>query len=35
MTNVDYKRAVDLRKKPFKEQVAQFAARILGVPQAA
>lgn len=34
MTNVDYKRAVDLRKKPFKEQFAQLAAKILGVPHA-
>ncbi len=34
MTNVDYKRAVDLRKKPLKEHLASFAARILGVQYA-
>jgi len=34
MTNVDYKKAVDLRKKPLKEQFANFAARILGVQYA-
>ncbi len=31
MTNVDYKKAVDLRKKPLKEHLALFAARLLGV----
>ena len=33
MTNRDYKKAVDLRKKPIKEQLAVFAARFLGVQQ--
>ncbi len=34
MTNVDYKRAVDLRKKSIKEQVAIFTARLFGVQYA-
>lgn len=31
MTNKDYKRAVELRKKPIVEYLATFAAKLLGV----
>lgn len=31
MTNVDYKRAVELRRKTIREHLAVFAARIIGV----
>lgn len=31
MTNVDYKRAVELRKKSLKEHLTIFAAKLIGV----
>lgn len=34
MTNVDYKRAVETRRRSLKEQVAVFTAKLLGVQYA-